>query len=63
MDTVNKHELIRNTIVDLVSKFLYYDRKEDEDLGVGDIEIAVDEGVITQAEIVEIFADELSRKF
>jgi hypothetical protein len=52
---------IENTIKDLVSSFLYYDRKEDEELPVGEIERALDEGEITVDEIIKIFADSLKK--
>lgn len=42
-------------ISDLVSKFLYYDRKEDEDLVLGEIENMVADGVITIDDMVESF--------
>lgn len=50
---------IENVISDLVSNFHYYDRKEDEDLGVGAIEEAIKTNQITAAEIVAIFEREL----
>ena len=40
---------------DLVMDFLYYDRKEDEDLKVGEIEDAIKNGTVTVDEIVESF--------
>ncbi len=48
-------EDILNTIDDLVSSFLYYDRKEDEDLGVGDIEDAITKGIISIDDITDRF--------
>ncbi len=53
-----KQEII-NTIDDSISKFLYYDRKEDEDLPVGAIEEAIKLGEITYGEIVERFKEQL----
>jgi hypothetical protein len=50
-----KRELIFGTLEDLVSNFLYYDRKEDEDLPKGAIEKAIKDGEITVAEIVAEF--------
>jgi len=44
-------ERILAAIQTAVIKFLYYDRKEDEDLPVGVIEQAVRDGVITTDEI------------
>ncbi len=51
--------IIKNTITDLVSQFLYYDRKEDEELRVGDIEKALIDNIITINEIGELFQKEL----
>ena len=48
-------EIILSTITDLSSNFLYYDRKEDEDLSSEDIEDAVENGIITIDEMVEEF--------
>lgn len=54
-----QRESILDTIDDLVAKFLYYDRKEDEELPVGAIEAAVRDGVITWDEIGERFRTHL----
>ena len=54
-----RREHIMDIISDSVSDLLYYDRKEDEDLGVGDIEKAIKKGEITVEEIVTLFANEL----
>lgn len=51
-----RRQAILDTIDDLVSDFLYYDRKEDEDLPRGAIESAIKNGEITSKEIVEHFA-------
>jgi hypothetical protein len=56
---MNKREVILNTITDLVSDFLYYDRKEDEELGVGQIEAALQLHQITIPDIVDHFKGEL----
>jgi len=40
---------------DMVTKFLYYDRKEDSDLPVGSIEDAVIKGELTFDEMVSYF--------
>ncbi len=50
---------ILNTISDLVSDFMCYDRKEDEDLPRGAVEQAVKDGIITVDEIVNEFRKEL----
>ena len=55
-------EDIIDTIKDLVSDFLYYDRKEDEELQLGDIEVAIKNEVITRDEIVSEFKKELNIK-
>lgn len=52
---------ILNTIEDLVSQFLYYGRKEDEDLPVGAIDEAVRAGTITVDEIAGAFRTALER--
>jgi hypothetical protein len=53
--TVNKEKHILGVIEDLVSNFLYYDRKEDEDLPRGSIERAVKNGVITIEDMTRQF--------
>ena len=50
---------ILGTVQDLVSNFLYYDRKGDEDLPVGMIDRAVAKGEITIDEIVDAFKSRL----
>lgn len=54
-------DLIANTISDLVVNFLYYDRKEDEDLPVGAIEDAVESGEVSVDGMVETFRAELTK--
>ena len=54
-------DLILNTVDDLVGSFLYYDRKEDEELPRGAIDQAVADGEITVEEIVERFRAGLKR--
>ena len=44
-----------NTVDDLVGDFLYYDRKEDDDLPMGAIEGAIGDGEITIREIAAAF--------
>lgn len=55
---VTKQDIL-DYISDLVSNFLYYDRKEDEDLPLGAIEDAVENDVITIDEMVDAFARSL----
>ena len=50
-------EHILGTVDDLVSSFLYYDRQEDEQLTVGDIDSAIEKGDITIDEIVNKFRE------
>ena len=52
---------LNNTITDLVSKFLYYDRKEDEELPKGEIEAMIKKGETSIEEIVEVFKNELTK--
>lgn len=54
-----KQVLVSQTIGDLVSKFLYYDRKEDEDLPRGAIQKMIRDGAISVDWIVDEFRDEL----
>lgn len=54
-------EIIKNTISDLVSNFLYYDRKGDEELPRGAIEASIASGETTVDEIVAQFREELSK--
>jgi hypothetical protein len=58
-NTANDHEKVLLLVEDLVSNFLYYDRKEDEDMPVGKIEELVKNGDITVDKIVETFRDAL----
>ena len=54
-------KLIEGTVDDLVGDFLYYDRKNDEELEQGVIEAAIEDGVITEEEIVEMFRTALRK--
>jgi hypothetical protein len=56
-------ENIIATIQDSVSSFMYYNRKEDEDLPRGAIEQAIKDGIITIDEIVQEFETELRKGF
>lgn len=53
--------LISCRIKDLISDFLYYDRKGDEELPVGAIEQSINDGNITIDSIVELFRFELEK--
>ena len=63
MEILNTKLLILNNISDMCTDFLYYDRKEDEDLPLGEIEKAVKSGDITVEEMVEAFRKELQNSF
>jgi hypothetical protein len=52
-------DVIKNTIEDLVSDFLYHDRKEDEELPVGVIQDSVKSGQLSVEDIVKTFEDAL----
>ncbi len=58
-----RKETILASVDDALSDFLYYDRKEDEDLPRGQIEEAVKAGEITVDEIIEQFAKGLRDHF
>lgn len=57
MSDKTRRELIRDTLDDLVSNFLYYDRKEDEDLPRGAIDEAVVTGEVSLDELVGWFRE------
>lgn len=54
-----RRERIINTTKDLMSDFLYYDRKEDENLPRGAIEEAVAAGEISIPEIMRLIEADL----
>ena len=54
---------ILDTIQDLASSFLYYDRKEDEELSIEDLNGAVKNGEITIDEMVAEFKKHLVNTF
>lgn len=51
----SRRQTILNTADDLMGAFLYYDRKEDEDLPRGEIEAAIRAGEVTIGELVEMW--------
>ncbi len=55
-----RREVIMDLICDTVMDLLYYDRKEDSVIGVGDIEDAITKGEITAEEIITLFGNELA---
>ena len=52
---MNHKEIILSAVDDLVAEFLWYDRKEDEDLPRGTIQDAIAAGEVTIAEITAQF--------
>lgn len=52
-------KIIENTVKDCVTDLMCYDRKEDEELPIGEIERAIDTGIISAEDIVNIFKTEL----
>lgn len=56
-------QTILNTISDLCSNFLYYDRKEDEQLSMKKLNKAVAKGKITIQEMVDEFEKHLKNTF
>lgn len=59
MNAEKTKQNILDTISDLCSDFLYYDRKEDENLSVKKLNKAFKQGVITVDECVEEFRKHL----
>ena len=59
IDRVLNQRKIKNLISDMVADFLYYDRKEDEDLPVGKIEELISSDEITMHYICTTFNREL----
>lgn len=61
MITSTRRQRILNEVAHIVGLLLYYDRKEDDDLPLGDIEEAIKNGEITIEEMVALFAVELRK--
>jgi hypothetical protein len=59
MSMCSRRENILFTVDDLVAKFLYYDRKEDEELPLESIEAAIAGCEISADEIVDRFRQQL----
>lgn len=53
---------LRPTIHDLVSDFMYYDRKEDEDVSMDALEEAFISGEITVDQVTEAFREEMNKR-
>jgi len=60
--TIDIKRLIFLTVDDLVTDFLYYDRKGDADLPRGAIEKAVKNREISRAEIIDRFTQAISEQ-
>ena len=58
----SRRQLILDTTSDLAIDFVAYDRRDDEDLGRGEIEEAITKGEITVDEIVAHFRESLKRE-
>ena len=52
---------LRNLISDMFADLFYYDRKEDEDMPIGSIELMVKSGEVTEKEILDVMTYELHR--
>jgi hypothetical protein len=50
---------LENTLSDMISCLLYYDRKEDDELPIGEIEKMVRDGETSFNEIMEVIGREL----
>jgi len=55
---MKKEQIIKNTVTDLVGAFMYYDRKEDEDLNRDDMAQLSDED---KKQIVEWFREQVMK--
>ena len=56
------YDTLKDVIDDLVRDFLYYDRKENETLAVGEIEEAIEDGTISTQEIIALFGNALVKQ-
>lgn len=56
---MNRREIIEANVKTLVARFLYYDRKEDEDLPRDAIQEAIEAGEISAHDIASLFSSEL----
>ena len=56
---MTRRDLILANANDLARDFLYYDRREDEELTEGEIQEAVEKGEVTKEEIIEEFKRQL----
>ncbi len=60
-DGRDKRQRLAAIVSDLVGGFIYYDRKEDEDMPRGEIEMMVARGEVSADEIIDMFASELRK--
>ena len=60
---MTKKEIFLGLIADSVSNLCYYDRKDDEDLSVDDVEELLTSGEVTLDEILETFAKEFRENY
>ncbi len=58
--TKNQSQTIKDTITDLVGGLLYWDRKDDVDLPIGDIQAAINRGDISIEQVVNHFRSEFT---
>jgi len=56
-------DYINGVISDAVAEFAYFDRKEDENLSVSELEAVVESGEVTVDEMVEMFRTHLKKAF
>jgi hypothetical protein len=56
-------KIILLCVGDLVSKFTFYDRKNDEELSGEQLDKAIENGIVTIDEIVEKFREELKKVY
>jgi hypothetical protein len=58
---LKKRDYVEDVVKDLVAGFLYYDRKEDNELPRGEIANMIKEKLITIDQIVSVFREELEK--
>ncbi len=54
-------DLTQATVSDMINMLLYYDRRDDEELPPGAIEMAIGHGAFTQDDMVRWFAEALEK--
>ena len=59
---VNENKKVNDLISDLVANFLYYDRKEDEEMPVGKLQDLIKSDKLTVEDITYIFNQELKKQ-